>query len=504
MYPRKKLSTTGDSFVARLRRIVVGLGAPRHSGERKYALSECRRIAGSGSASTTVCLIVLLLLILFAGIPRNETRADLIVDVTPDPKPESVPDPIPARPDDMDLADADDTITFTDAMAALTPDISALMAEPDANSPVLDTVSPLHIIRPGVMNIGAATGIAGLQGERRRLLAQRKAEESETSVIRALRWLKEQQRRDGSWAGSGSSTAMTSLALLCFMAHAETPASAEFGNTVERGLQHLLSAQRVDGRFRNAGPHYAYGHALATYALAESYGMTRIVMLREPIIKAAGVIIDGQQPGGAWDYDYKKGLRQDLSVTSWQVQALKACSLSGLDVEGIDTALEGSVLGIKSFENGGGRFSYTGSGSSPTLTGAAVLCLQFLGLDSDPLVSDGMQAISDLGCSWGGKQHNNTYSWYYATQAKFRRGGPAWDKWNRQMRTMLAANQHEDGHWSQGGAHGASDVYDTCLCCLNLEVYYRNLRTFDPSKDRPGNSRMPDASDIHVDVDLIL
>ena len=64
-------------------------------------------------------------------------------------------------------------------------------------------------------------------------------------MLLALRWLKKNQEADGSWhinSGGGSNAsgpakpAMTGLALLTYLAHGETPASEEFGQTVERAI----------------------------------------------------------------------------------------------------------------------------------------------------------------------------------------------------------------------------------------------------------------------------
>ena len=92
-----------------------------------------------------------------------------------------------------------------------------------------------------------------------------------------------------------------------------------------------------------------------------------------------------------------------------------------------------------------------------------------------------MNAIRDAPCTWGAKNVNldNTYAWYYLTQAKFQNGGSQWDKWNDRMLPMLVENQMEDGHWEHGSTWQSSPVYDTTLCCLCLEVYYRYLPTYE-------------------------
>jgi|APCry1669188970_1035186.scaffolds.fasta_scaffold23949_1 Squalene-hopene cyclase C-terminal domain len=319
----------------------------------------------------------------------------------------------------------------------------------------------------------------------------------ETAVERALRWLKQNQNDDGSWPGTDSPTAMCGLALLCYMAHGETPASKEFGPTVEKAIRYLLSAQEPTGRFKKAGSNYSYGHAIATYALSESYGMTQMVMLKEPMEKAVQVIIDGQQTGGAWDYNYAKTARHDMSVSGWQVQALKAAHGAGAENAGLDAALYKAVDGIKSFAAPSGGFGYSGPDKSEVLTGAGILSLQFLGRAEDPAVIKAFTATEKQSPAWPGAG-GTTYGWYYMTQARFQKGGPLWDAWNRVMLPMLIKNQKPDGHWESGSTSSACPVYDTTLCCLCLEVYYRFLPTYErpddvkhaPQKKNDGDTKL--------------
>ena len=171
---------------------------------------------------------------------------------------------------------------------------------------------------------------------------------------------------------------MTGLALLCYMAHGETPASKEFGKTVEKAIRYLMYNQNADGTFNNCGDNYVYGHAIAAYALAESYSMTRIVMLKDPAERAIQVIIDGQQDNGRWDYNYSKGDRSDISVTGWQVQASKAAKIAELGNPDLQRSLDMAVSGIKQMALPGGGFSYEAPPTrehADTLTGAGILCL---------------------------------------------------------------------------------------------------------------------------------
>ena len=83
--------------------------------------------------------------------------------------------------------------------------------------------------------------------------------------------------------------------------------------------------------------------------------------------------------------------------------------------------------------------------------------------------------------SW---RNNTTYFWYYGTLALFQHGGAEWDRWNEALKVQLIARQETQGKeagswaphdkWSTAGGR----VYQTALCTLTLEVYYRYLPSF--------------------------
>ncbi|MFH0880014.1 MAG: prenyltransferase/squalene oxidase repeat-containing protein, partial [Lentisphaerota bacterium] len=123
---------------------------------------------------------------------------------------------------------------------------------------------------------------------------------TEAAVVKALAWLKRNQNPDGSWGPS--KTAMTGLGLLTFLAHGETTASEEYGQTVEKAIRFLVSQQDPEGRFCKIDQPGSYAHAIGTYAISEAYGLTRIPSLKPVMEKAIQVIMNGQQPKGGWDY----------------------------------------------------------------------------------------------------------------------------------------------------------------------------------------------------------
>jgi len=318
--------------------------------------------------------------------------------------------------------------------------------------------------------------------------AGRWAQAIERAILRALRWLKAAQNDDGSWGPNpktGGDVAHTGLALLTFLAHGETPQSKEFGATVEKGINWLKGQQQATGHF-NPNP---YMHGIATYAMCEAYGMTRIPELREAMDKAADVIVQGQQkPGGGWDYNYAKDKRRDTSVSAWQVQALKAAVIAGCAVPGIKEALEMASKDLKGIQDyGSGRFGYDHKGGgSWAMTGAGVLCLQMLGNGRDNETLQGLKALKGYTPKWEEGGDWALYGMYYITQAKFQESDESFKNWNLIFAPMYCKNQNEDGSWSamkKSNEEGQGSIYTTTLAALTIQVYYRFLPTYKSSAE---------------------
>ncbi len=323
---------------------------------------------------------------------------------------------------------------------------------------------------------------------------------TERAVMNALRWLKRNQSEDGSW-GDRNSPGLTGLGLLTFLAHGETPDSEEFGDTVTRAIRYLLSQQREDGTFVDVtrGNQGVYNHGIATYAIAEAFGMTRMPILRPAMEMSLEAIVRGQQRGGLWDYRYAKGNRQDLSVSGWQIQALKAGVLAQAEVDGLREALFLAAEGLKTMQRGHGEyrrgrsqrdtniqnrtghFGYTSaSWRNPGMTGVGVLSLQIMGLGETDMARHGLQALESYTIDWEDLGTWMMVGTYYVTQAKINAGNRSeWDRWNEAMKKALPPNQNADGSWTvSNNERGHGPVYATTLSALSLMVYYRNLPTF--------------------------
>jgi hypothetical protein len=198
-----------------------------------------------------------------------------------------------------------------------------------------------------------------------------------------------------------------------------------------------------------------------------------------------------------------------MSVSGWQMQALKAAYIAGSTNPGLTKAIEKSISFSKNvaYKSDGeyfGTFGYTSAGSdsgTKSMTPIGAVGLQLLGeFDSeeanrasratmDRLLPTYENALVD----WDATASNHLYGWYYATQAVFQHTkgvGPEWDKWNKTFQTCLIKNQNPEGYWthserhSMGGETLKGKVLSTTFCCLQLQVYYRYLGSFKISKEK--------------------
>ncbi len=324
--------------------------------------------------------------------------------------------------------------------------------------------------------------------------------ESEQSVLRALAWLASVQREDGSW-GERNRGAMTGLALLCFLGHGEYGQTPKFGLTVNRAIDWILQngtanqsrlSMTADGW--GAGNAGVYEHGIATYALGEYYTMTRLTghadeRVLELLRGAVAHITGGQGPDGGWMYSFDK-TQSDTSVSGWQVQALKAAHLSGLNIPGVDTALDRAMLNFQRVQTDKGAYGYRKAEDRWSLTGVGLLCELFWKNTRDKETRRSAEYIMN-GLAENPIQYQHPkadlYAWYYHTQAVLMFGGTSWKKWDAMFSNELIKSQASDGSWPpmSNPAHGnlqkdpsvTGAIYRTTLSVLMLEAYYRYLPT---------------------------
>ena len=322
-----------------------------------------------------------------------------------------------------------------------------------------------------------------------------------STVLSALKWLKANQKPDGSW-GDRHKEGSTGLATLLFLAHGETPSSKHFGKTVQKSLKWLSSSIKK----RRMGKH-AYGFPIMVYAVSEGYSLTSIPDLEDSMNDGLKVLLGGYQKNGGYAYDNKHTGNYDLSISGWNFQALKAAYLAGGSHPKLKEAIKDiphkmiKAVGYKmdgSSEVNAFAYSPTHKGynggkgpyeASAGMRSVGALTLQLFGEKRKSQPAAKLIAKHDIkSLKWGNTMHWPLYAWYYTTQVLYNnksRSANAWSKWNSRFQKLLFDNQQADGHWDNfskaSAAHGFSDmdrkVYATSLAGLMLTVYYRYLPT---------------------------
>lgn len=239
-------------------------------------------------------------------------------------------------PETVDLSDE----VQREALVRADQDARELRLDPNAKDP---TLRPVEDVRRQVATAQGPRDTYLLRDPRLRaeLVTQEGGTTlTEAAVARALRWIVDQQRPDGSWSlqevtnggSQRSDSAATSLALLPFLGAGQTHTTGVHRDTVSRGLRRLIRMQKEDGDLRadSVGQAGMYAHGQGAIVLCEAYAMTRDEAFREPAQKAIDFIVKAQHGAGGWRYEPKQP--GDTSVVGWQLMALQSARAAGLSV----------------------------------------------------------------------------------------------------------------------------------------------------------------------------
>jgi hypothetical protein len=493
------------TFRQKVAKVRAGLKADKNSGDYKYARLQVARLSAPLSAIMVPVVALGLMSLLASLAPERSSvvQVEVIEEIEPDAldEIEDLDDEPIEPPEPIEMDDFTPDAPMTDVADVMNAPATEVSPQPASFDAVALVKSP--VIMRGIVGNRSA----GMRGQAMSDFGGSGV--TEGAVLRALRWLKSEQQPDGSWQKNKS--AMTAMALLTFLAHGETPASEEYGPTVEKAIKYLVSA---------AGPKKVFGGnyeiPIATYAICEAYALTKVPMLKEIAEANIDFIINGQHPSGGWDYGCKQSLRDDTSYMGWCVQALKAAKMGDIHHPKLNDAMKLAVKGMQKNAHPQGGFGYCDPGQGG-LTGVGVLSMQFLGAANEPECKRGLEYLGKAATynwrePWGGSP---VYYWYYTTQAKFHEGGNTWQQWNTQFSRELVRNQtvikgaaddgKDMGFWDSPGLqeHHDGRVQDTCLSALQLQVYYRYLPTFKTPKAIEEDEDLASEDDeIQIDITI--
>jgi hypothetical protein len=223
-----------------------------------------------------------------------------------------------------------------------------------------------------------------------------------------------------------------------------------------------------------------YAHGLATIAMCEAYGLSQDPVLRRPAQMAINLLVNVQHEGGGWRYGPSKQ-PGDMSVSGWQMMALKSAQMAGLDVPTMTITRAKSYLNASANSDEG--YGYiAGSGSTARMTAVGLLCRQYME-NWGPSHPRMIKAIQQF-IKTNPPDRPDVYYYYYATQVMHHFGGEEWRNWNEKMREYLIKTQEGNeksahfGSWSPAGdqwGRPGGRLMITSLNLLTLEVYYRYL-----------------------------
>jgi len=323
-------------------------------------------------------------------------------------------------------------------------------------------------------------------------------DEVDRAVKSGVEYLIQKQRDSGAISDRGHDVAMTSLAIMAMASMGVTPQRfSAAGRSMTKAVDFVLEKKHQDmqGYLGGRDGSRMYGHGITTLMLTEILGMGENVEQNERIhemlvnaiklILAAQKVSKSQKLQGGWRYT-PTSRDSDLSVSVWQLMALRSAKNDGLDVPGeaIDAALQYLRHSYVSPMNRDGTprdkvagFSYTPGTHHPsfTMSAAGLLAMQVCGQYDSPMVKGASEWLM---------QHPPKpverfffYGLYYYAQGMHQAGGKYAERADELVPSLLLETQRSDGAWlARGGEErNVGTVYSTALAVLCLSVRYHYL-----------------------------
>ena len=325
-----------------------------------------------------------------------------------------------------------------------------------------------------------------------------KKDETDRAVDKAIKFLVKNQKGDGAIFDKGHHTTMTSLTIMAMAGVGIQPVDpTPEGKSMAKALAYVLRKDRVDdkGYFGRADGSRMYGHGITTLMLTEMLGMgvsdEQDKLIHDRCEKAIDVILSAQKHPkaarhrGGWRYEPSSG-DADLSVSVWQLMALRSAKNDGLKVpvsaiEKAVTYLQRSFVspigrnGVPEIRVSGFTYMPRQTRASEIMTAAGLLAMQVCGQYKSPFVTGASEWLLKRPPKWGKRFF--FYGIYYYAQGMYQRGGTFAKTARKHVVDVLMPKQQKDGSWlaSNRSERGVGKVYATSMAVLSLSVKHHFL-----------------------------
>ena len=323
-----------------------------------------------------------------------------------------------------------------------------------------------------------------------------KPDKVDKAIERGIGFLMKKQRGDGAILDRGHDTTMTALSLMAMAAVGNQPINPDDkGRMMRKALDFVLQEDRQDenGYFGKKDNGRMYGHGIITLMLSEMLGMgmddegDRLILKR--CESAIGLILRSQavpkstSHQGGWRYS-PDSRDADLSVTIWQLMALRSAKNAGLKVP--SSAIEEAIGYLRrsywsTLDERGeplrkvSGFAYQPGGHPDYATTAAgLLAMQVCGQYESPFVKGAADWLLE---NEPQKQKKFFfYGTYYYAQGMYQRGEEHSTTAREKVESLLLGMQKGSGSWQGSGSEaGHGEVYSTTMAILALAVKYHYL-----------------------------
>jgi hypothetical protein len=309
------------------------------------------------------------------------------------------------------------------------------------------------------------------------------AEEKTTAAIqKGLDFLTTSQGEKGDWSiRTQYRVGPTALSVLAHLSAGVQPGDKKYGEALKKGVAFLLTTQDPTGLLRDQTSIVMYSHGLATWALAEYLvvtGQDAPVGLRPAVDKAVKLICKAQGPKGGWRYQPIPA-DGDLSITGWQLLALRAAARAGIDVP--EETMKKGVAFVELCRRKDMGFTYLPNSSvTPGCTASGVLQLLLAGRATD---QPDMIALRDAVVRQIPQNSSFVvYAAHYQAQVLARFPGKEAEAGLAQVREKLLKMQVERGSFETrtGSDNAYGPQYATPLAILALTARDRRLAALKP------------------------